>query len=75
MSEATTVSLCLRALLLIRLDGREGEYVGVDTLAQVHRLTPEQVRAGLFALHAEGYVRCRLGADGLIDSACSAVRG
>ena len=76
MSEAATpeVSLGLRALLLIRLDGREGEYVSVDTLAQVHRLTPDQVRAGLIALHVDGYVRCRIGTDGLIDGACSAVR-
>lgn len=65
-------SLGMKALLLIRLDAHAGEMVPVDTLASMYRLQPQAVRAGLLALHAEGYVRCRLGADGVIDAAQAA---
>jgi DNA-binding IscR family transcriptional regulator len=67
------VSLGLRALLLIRLDRREGEWVDVDTLANVHRLEAGRVRDGLQQLWDEGYVSCRLGADGRIEAARSMV--
>lgn len=66
-------TLGLRALLLIRLDGREGEFVTVDELAQTHRLAPELVREGLETLAADGYVHLRHGADGLIEAARSGV--
>ena len=72
---STGVSLGLRALLLIRLDGRPGEWVSVADLAQTHRMAPERVREGLLSLQAEGYVQCRPGADGMIEAACSAVKG
>jgi len=68
-----SVSLGMRALLLIRLGARQGQWVGVETLAETHRITQQTVREGLQELLDEGYVRCRTGADGMIEAAMSAV--
>lgn len=70
-----SASLGMRALLLIRLDGRQGEWVAVQVLAATHSLPAPVVREGLQSLWDEGYVRCRLGPDGLIEAAMSAVKG
>ena len=67
------VSLGTRALLLIRLDGRLGQHVSVETLAACHRLRPDVVREGLQSLWDEGCVRCPRGAGGLIGPAWSMV--
>ena len=70
-----STSLGLRALLLIRLDARAGEWVSVEVLAGYHHMTHGAVRNALQALWDAGYVSCRLGADGLIDTAMSAGKG
>lgn len=68
-----SVSLAMRALLLIRLGGRQGQWVRVADLACTHRLPEATVRKGLDALASDGHVHCRRGADGEIEAAMSAV--
>jgi len=62
----------LQALLLIRLDARAGEWVGVEALADHHAVSLAMARDGLQALWDQGYVSCRLSDDGLIETAMSA---
>lgn len=71
----TEPSLGTRALLLIRLGAHCGDMVSVDKLAHSYHLPPERVRAALQALWDEGYVRCELGADGLIHAAQDVTKG
>ena len=54
------MSRSTQALLLIRLDARPQEFVGVDELAAHYGLSPDLVRAELNALWNEGFVQCLL---------------
>lgn len=65
----TYPSLGAQALLLIRLTARAGQCVPVQTLCAFHAMPEPTVRAALQALWDKGYVRCTLGADGLICAA------
>lgn len=69
-----SVSLSMRALLLIRLSGRQGQWVGADDLAASRQMPSCAVREGLQLLADDGHVHCRRGADGEIEAAMSAVR-
>lgn len=58
------MSAALQALLLIRLDARLGNFVGVDDLAQHYGITPDLVRRELQALFDRGQVQCMHQSDG-----------
>lgn len=69
------MSAAVRALLLIRLDARAGQFVSVDELAQHYGLGVDQVRAELHDLADAGQVQCEIACqgadDGRIMRACS----
>ena len=59
------MSHAMKALLLIRLDARLGNFVGVDELAQHYGITPDLVRRELQLLVEQGQVQCMHQCDGV----------
>lgn len=53
------MSWAMKALVLIRLDAREGEWVSVDELAKYFDCAPEQVRGACELLRSEGELEAR----------------
>lgn len=74
------MTLGTMALMLIRLEERQGQYVSVAELAATYGLSEELVRQALDKLWDEGYVQCQRLAQseadvGVIEAACSVARG
>lgn len=61
------MSHAVQALLLIRLDARRGEIVGVQELADHYGLSPDLVRAELEQLHGAGSLQCERTATSQTD--------